>query len=81
MRLPSLDLIEIGKELAHATDDEQACIINAMAQELVCIGDSKRETQLCYISDKLNAHGRAMVHDMAEFVMLRNKAEAEAAHG
>lgn len=78
MRLPSLNLVEIGKELAHADDDEQSSVINAMAQELACIGSHKRETQLCYMSDKLNAHGRAMIHDLAEFIALRNKAESDA---
>lgn len=76
MRLPSLDLIEIGKALAHATDDEQGCVLNAMARELASIKKHDRETQLCYIGDKLNFHGRAMIQDLAEFVLLRNNAES-----
>ena len=77
MRLPGLDLIEFGKALAHATDAEQGCILSAMAMELAVIGKNKREIQLCYISDSLDSHGRAMIQDLAEFVLLRNKAEAE----
>ena len=78
MRLPKLDLIELGKELAHGDDDEQGCFLNAFARELsvACRDDHKRETQVCYISDKLDTDGKLLVKDLAEFIALREKKAA-----
>lgn len=78
MRLPKLDLQELGKELAHSDDDEQSAFLNALGQELAvgCRG-GKYETQVCYISDKLDHHGEELIQNLAAFVALRRKAKAE----
>lgn len=81
MRLPKLDLVELGKELAHGDDDEQSCFLNALAAELKVGCRSKTDTQVCYISDKLDKNGQDFVLSLAEFVELRRKTETEKSHG
>ena len=73
MRLPKLDLVEIGKELAHADDDEQSCLFNAFAQELLVCCRHKSETQICYLSDKLDRNAHEVFMSIAEFIKLRKE--------
>lgn len=65
----------LAKALSIADADEQAALLNRMARELfvMCGGKSKMEIQLCFLSDKLNADGKAMIRALADFVRLRDE--------
>ncbi len=76
MRLPTLDLTELGKEIAHGNDDEQSAIFNAFAAELLTScgrRSGSSETQICYISDKLSWQAMEVFNSLGEFIKLRNK--------
>ena len=70
-----IDCKEFGKALAHSGDDAQAELLNSFALELkvACKNDRNRETQLCYLSDRLDKNGTALIKDIAEFIKLREE--------
>lgn len=74
-----LDPIKIGKIYAHASDNEQSAIINSMGAELTvaCRNAKSREMQICYISDKLDKNGKALITDLFEFITLRENTKKE----
>ena len=63
----------LGKELAHSDDEVQSNLLNAFAYELnvSCGRFNKAETQLCYLSDKLDRAGMDMILALADFIKLR----------
>lgn len=72
------DPADAGKALAHQGDEEQAAVINAMADELriACQDERRLEMQHCYISDKLDRHGKQLILVLAEFIRLREESAA-----
>ncbi len=74
MRIDISHLVPIlGKELAHSDDATQGQFLNALGLELnvCCDRGAKTETQLCYLSDKLDKNGEELVLALAEFVSIR----------
>lgn len=61
----------IAKELAYSDDTTQAEFINQFAKELQIVCSSKTETQLCYLSDKLDRDGNWLIEELHGFVALR----------
>lgn len=81
--LVPIDAALFGKRLAHLGSAEQAAIFNAMYAELGIACGGKHfdiESQVCAITDGLDNHGRAFVRALAEFVKLRDEAEAGKVH-
>ncbi len=72
--------VEVGKAFAHATDSEQAEMLNSMGAELkVCCKDKELSgSQCCYMSDGLNKHGKDFVKSLATFIESRERNEKEA---
>lgn len=71
-----LDLKQLGKDIAHMSDDEQSEIINGMAEEwkYAMLNDGhKQEMQLCFLSDKLTKEALKWVVNLAEFATMRIK--------
>jgi hypothetical protein len=65
----------VGQAFAEADDHQQAAMINDMGRLLfmLCGGDSKMDSQLCYVSDKLDTAGRRLIDRIAAFNELRDK--------
>jgi hypothetical protein len=77
MRIEIRELIPVlAKELAHSDDEMQSTFFNVFSAELQISCRGKTETQLCYLSDKLNRDGKYLVKELAEFVNLRLTSEA-----
>lgn len=65
----------LAKAFSVANAQEQAEMLNAMARELYvsCRGKTNWEMQLCFLSDKLNADGIALINALHEYVKLRKE--------
>ena len=63
------DPSEVGAALANASDEEQAAAVNAFFTELVhaCPSHFAAQTQIAYITDRLNAQARDVL-ELAEEV-------------
>jgi len=79
MRIEIGELVHVlGKELAHSTDELQSRFLNNFAAELKMISESRRETQLCYLSDKLSKDGCELIIALADFVKIRQENKTHA---
>ena len=60
---------------AHADGTEQAEMLNSMGRELFvsCRGDRGFEMQCCFLTQKLNNDGIALIERLSEFVKLRKE--------
>lgn len=65
----------LAKAFAVSNDDEQAGMISTMARELYvrCKGANGFETQVCYLSKKLNEDGVHFIKLLHEFILLREQ--------
>lgn len=78
MRIDISDLVNVlGKELAHSDDNTQASFLNSLADELgiACRTNENLQTQLCYLSDRLNKNGSQFVLGLAEYINLRRRGD------
>ena len=69
-----LDAVE--RAFGEADDYEQAEFLNRLGYSLLeaCKFDhNKVEGQLCYVSSKLNKHGKELIQQLAEFSKLREE--------
>lgn len=66
----------VAKELAHSDDNTQAEFINQFAEELQIICRGKTQSQICYLSDKLDRDGTYLVEELHDFVALRKTQKA-----
>jgi len=69
----SFDAKNIGLAFADSDDSEQAAFFNEFgrAMQMAIRTDHKRDMQLCYAADKLDANGEWLVTELAEYVKLR----------
>ena len=66
----------LQRAFGEADDTEQAKFLNQLGYSLLqaCKFDhNKMEGQLCYVSAKLDKHGRELVTQLAEFIRLRDE--------
>ena len=71
-----LILDTIQRAFGEADDREQAKFLNQLGYSLLeaCKFDhNKVEGQLCYVSSKLDKHGRELIQKLAEFIELSDK--------
>lgn len=69
-----LDVIQ--RAFGEADDTEQAEFLNSLGKSLVEACRFKHElidAQLCYMSEKLDKHGREFITQLAEFIKLREE--------
>lgn len=67
-----VDLVQ--RSFGEADDSEQAKFLNQLGYSLLeaCRFDHLRmEGQLCYVSSKLDAHGKELIEQLAEFLKYR----------
>lgn len=68
----------IQRAFGEADDQEQAEFINQLGYSLLegCKFDhDKVEDQLCYVSSKLDKHGKELIQQLAAFIALREENE------
>ena len=68
----------VQRAFGEADDKEQALFLNQLGYSLLeaCKFDhNKMESQLCYVSSKLDKHGKELVQQLAEFLKLREENE------
>ena len=68
----------IQRAFGEADDTEQAEFLNQLGYSLLeaCRFDhNKVESQLCYVSSKLDKHGKELIKQLAAFIELRNQNE------
>jgi hypothetical protein len=68
----------VNRAFGEADDAEQAQFLNQLGYSLLeaCKFDkNKVEEQLCYVSSKLDQHGRGLILKLADFVNLRDEAD------
>ena len=65
----------LSRAFSEANAEEQANLLNCLARELYvrCGGSNKMESQCCYMSDKLNKDGIALIKKLYEFIELREE--------
>lgn len=68
----------VGRALARTDDHVQAEILNVFAEELSIACRGRPDDQICALTHRLSSGGRELIKTIAEFVELREKAEAEA---
>lgn len=62
---------EIGTWLAHADNNQQAEVLNALGRELPIACRSETSSQLCWFAAELDKHGENLVTELADYVKLR----------
>ena len=71
-------LSAVQRAFGEADDEEQAEFLNQLGYSLLeaCKFDhNKVEGQLCYVSAKLDKHGKELIQQLAAFIELRNENE------
>ena len=66
----------VQRAFGEADDSEQAEFLNSLGYSLLeaCKFDhGKVEGQLCYVSSKLNTHGKELIQQLAAFIQLREE--------
>ena len=65
----------VGYGFAHSSSSEQSELINSLGRELfvACKGKHNFEGQLCHISNELNSNGVRFIHELNEFIALREE--------
>ncbi len=65
----------LARAFAEADAEEQADLLNHLAREhyVRCGGRDKLEMQCCYMSDKLNKDGIALIKQLHGFIVLREE--------
>lgn len=68
-----INLTQLGMELAHATDEEQAELFNAFGRYLPMVCKEREDMQLAYMSAHLDKYGIAILKQMGGFADLQEK--------
>ena len=62
---------EIGFDIGCSDDQTQGNLLNGFCKGIAnSMQESNRETQLCYIADKLNNKSKEVLLNLAEFIKL-----------
>ena len=79
MEFKAINIKELGRLIAHASDQEQCEIVNSLAYELkVCCKDGGLEgMQICYMAAGLDSNGKELIKSLAEFIKIREEQKPE----
>jgi hypothetical protein len=66
---------DIGRGLAHGSDEEQALVLNEFGRALhfYCKGENGMQNQICMAADKLDFYGMKLIEEFAGFVALKRE--------
>lgn len=73
--LMELPIPSIAQALSCCSDYDQAELLNTFGKKLrmVTKGSHNADAQLCWVADKLDADGKALVNSLAEFIKLKEE--------
>jgi hypothetical protein len=63
----------IGFDIANSDDQIQANLINGLGRGFKLYNEQNFNTQLCYISGKINKDGEKFILELAEYLKLKNQ--------
>ena len=67
---------EIGRALACSRDEDQAAIVNEFGRQLKLVcneAELNGSTQLCYMAQYLDQHGKELVETLAAYIKLEEQ--------
>ena len=68
---------DIGKDIGHASDEDQANLINGLSHGLVMGCLDKLDTQICYVADLLTKESVTVIKTLADFCRLTEGEKGE----
>ena len=70
--------MNVGRIAAYLNDKDQAELLNEMGKYLAvfCKEACKEDWQFCAIAEGLDGHGKRLIRSLADFVRLRDEADA-----
>jgi len=68
----------IGFDIAHSNDEIQANLINGFCRGLNCaMDDQSKETQICYMVDRLSPETESILRTILAFLDLRSDSKTK----